>query len=233
MRAFIRVGAAAGLFLVGVLAGPAAQAGAVVPATAGCGADDGYGGGLPCDLEVAVLTPACDGDVPRLRYAVTAPGGGQTVDVTFVHPDGDDVVHAGRSLDGTVLWPGAVVDDAGTGVDWPGWRLENGAWVAGDEYDWARPSVQVAFTVDGSTVSGVVDYPASTPACVADPERSDVLVAGDDTAAGPAAGERAEVLSATGASAGPVVLIASGLLLAGVAGVLARRGGRGAERPEA
>ncbi len=231
MRAFIRVCAVAGLFLVAALAGPAAQAGAAVPPPpeAGCGsADDGYGAGLPCDVEVAVLTPVCDGDVPRLRYAVAPAASSGTVDVRFVHPGGDDVVHADQPLSGTVPWPGAVVDAAGAGVDWPGWRLEDGVWVAGDEYDWVRRSVEVAFDVDvdGAVASAVVAYPPSTPDCLTDPERSDVLVAGGGAAAGPPAAasvERAEVLSATGASAGPIALIAAGLLLAGAAGVLARR----------
>jgi len=79
--------------------------------------------------------------------------------------------------------------------------------------DWARPSVEVSFAVN-PTVSAVVAYPQPGAMCAAAPERSDVLSAG---------GERAEVLSATGSSAGPIALVAGGLLLAGTAAVLGVR----------
>jgi len=226
MRASSRVCAVAGLLLVAVGLGPAASAVAVAPTQAaapgGCAPADGYGPELPCEVDISLLTPVCDDDVPRLRYAVTPVGtDATTVTVTFVNPVGDDVVYTDQPLTGTVLWPGAVVDATGRPVDWPGWRLEDGVWVQGDEYDWVRPSVEVSFAVNPTT-SAVVAYPPSSPVCAGQPERSDVLVAGaEPAAAGPT--ERAEVLSATGSSAGPVVLVATGLLLAGAAGVLAAR----------
>lgn len=224
MRAITRACAVAGLLLAATGLAPAASAAptVAVPAAVDACGGDGYGGGLPCEVAVTTLQPVCDGDVPRLRYAVTATGV-ETVDITFVGPDGADVVHTGQPLSGTVLWPGAVVDAVGAPVDWPGWRQEDGAWVAGDEYDWVRPSVEVAFAIGDRSASTVAAYPDSAPGC--DPERSDVLVAVDDPVAAPPA-ERAEVLSATGSTSGPLVLISAGLVLAGVGGVMLARGRR-------
>ncbi|UZN04168.1 LPXTG cell wall anchor domain-containing protein [Cellulomonas sp. S1-8] len=226
MRAFIRVCAAAGLVLAaGGLAPAAATAATPAPSPSVEQDDctrgtDGYGTELPCEVELTVLTPICDNDVPRLQYAVTPVGSDETtVTITFVNPTGDDLVYADQPLTGSVLWPGAVVDGSGKGVDWPGWRLEGGTWVQGDEYDWVRPSVEVAFEVN-PTASAVVAYPPSSPVCLTAPERSDVLVAGP-AAAKPAA--TAEVLSATGSTAGPLALVAGGLVLAGGAGVLVAR----------
>ncbi|MBO0901186.1 LPXTG cell wall anchor domain-containing protein [Cellulomonas sp. zg-ZUI22] len=230
MRAFIRVCAAAGLVLALTALAPSATA--ATPAPPASAQDDctrgtdGYGAELPCEVEVAVLSPVCDGGVPRLQYVVQPVGTDHTtVTVTFVNPTGPDVVLADQPLSGSVLWPGAVVGADGTGLDWPGWRLENGTWVVGDEYDWVRPSVEVQFSVN-PTASAVVAYPPSSPVCLTQPERADVLSAGVEPAAGgtqAAPAERAEVLSATGSSAGPIALIGAGLVLAGAAGVLAAR----------
>ncbi len=224
MRAITRACAVAGLVLTMAGIAPAAASATPLPTEPAVADDctrgtDGYGAALPCELEVTVLTPICDGDVPKLRYVVTPVGSDRTtVDITW--GDGQ-VVYTDQPLSGTVLWPGAVVGADGTGVDWPGWSLVDGEWVEGDEFDWVRPSVTVAFHVNPAA-SAVVAYPPSSPTCLTAPERSDVLVAGDTpVAAAPAA--RAEVLSATGSQVGPLVLIASGLVLAGAAGVVAAR----------
>lgn len=240
MRAVIKICTVAGIVLATAALAPAAAAApgavasaavvpaAVVPAPGGCAQDaDGYGGEAPCELEVTTLHPVCDGDVPRLRYDVT--GAGRTdVEITFVNPEGAHVVHSGQPLSGSVLWPGAVVDEAGAPVDWPGWRRDAGTWVVGDEYDWVRPSVQVMFRLgDAPAASAVVAYPPSAPDCLTEPERSDVLVAGDEPAAPAAPVERAEVLSETGSTVGPIALISAGLVLAGIGGVMAARHRRG------
>lgn len=223
MRTYLKACAVAGLVLAATTLGPAASATIVeTPANDGCTRDvDDYGAELPCDLDLTVLTPICDNDVPKLRYVVTPTGTDRTtVTITWANPSGADVVYADLPLSGTVLWPGAVQDASGKGVDWPGWRLVGDEWVEGDEYDWVRPSVEVGFQVNPSA-SAVVAYPPSSPVCLTSPPRTDVLSAGPEPAAAPAA--RAEVLSATGSSAGPIALIAGGLVLAGAGGVLAAR----------
>lgn len=84
--------------------------------------------------------------------------------ITFVNPTGDDITFSQQPLHGRAPWPGIVLDDDGAVVDWPGWRLEGGVWVAGDEYDWAVGAVVVEFEA-GEVVDAVVDYPAATPTC--------------------------------------------------------------------
>lgn len=225
MRTYMKACAVAGLVLAATTLGPAASATVVDGANDGCTRDaDEYGAELPCDLDLTVLTPICDNDVPKLRYVVTPTGTDRTtVTITWVNPSGADVVYSDLPLSGTVLWPGAVQDAGGKGVDWPGWRLEGGEWVEGDEFDWVRPSVEVGFQVNPSA-SAVVAYPPSSPVCLTSPPRTDVLSAGAEPAAAPAApAARAEVLSETGSTAGPIALIAGGLVLAGVGGVLAAR----------
>ena len=61
--------------------------------------------------QVKLLTPICDNDVPKLKYEVVAVGSpNKTVTITWVNPDGADVVQSGLPLSGTVLWPGAKQD---------------------------------------------------------------------------------------------------------------------------
>lgn len=123
------------------------------------------------NLQLEILEPICDGDVPYLRYDAVVEGvepPPETATITFVNPSGDDYVLADQPLSGRVLWPGAEVDGAGDPVDWPGWSLVDGEWVVGDEWDWVRPSVEVLFEVN-PTLSRTVAYPPSSPDCATDP----------------------------------------------------------------
>ncbi|ACZ32027.1 LPXTG-motif cell wall anchor domain protein [Xylanimonas cellulosilytica DSM 15894] len=122
-------------------------------------------------LDVNVLQPICDGDVPYLEYAVTATGTtNDTVTITWQNPAGSDVVLADLPLTGRVLWPGAVVGANGEALDWPGWTQQaDGTWVEGDEFDWVRPSVDVLFEVNPEA-SATVAYPPSSPSCATNPE---------------------------------------------------------------
>lgn len=180
----------------------------------GClGATTSYGAPLPCQLNVNVLEPICDNDVPYLSYDVTAVGSpNTTVTITWIDPTdaGKSVVYANLPLHGRVLWPGAVVDAQGNPVDWPGWRkLADGTWVQGDEFDWVRPSVQVHFKVNPEATVTVA-YPPATPTCNDNPPSSQVL------ASEPSSGPTSQVLAATGADGTkPIVFAALGLVLAG------------------
>ncbi|WP_425955950.1 LPXTG cell wall anchor domain-containing protein [Xylanimonas sp. McL0601] len=123
----------------------------------------------PPSIDVSVLTPTCDGGAPYLRYAVVPTGtSADTVTITWENPTGDDVVLTGLPLTGRVLWPGAKVDAAGKATDWPGWHLEGSTWVAGDEFGWARPSVDVKFAA-GAEATKTVAYPESSPTCTTNP----------------------------------------------------------------
>lgn len=120
-------------------------------------------------LTARIFQPECDGDVPYLRYAVTATGTeNDTVTITWLNPSGDDVVQAGLPMSGRVLWPGAAVDASGAPLDWPGWRLEGGVWVEGDEFDWVRPSVDVKLEVNPE-LTMTAAYPPSSPSCATNP----------------------------------------------------------------
>ncbi|QAY69218.1 LPXTG cell wall anchor domain-containing protein [Xylanimonas protaetiae] len=121
-------------------------------------------------IDVTVLQPVCDGDVPYLRYAVVPTGTpNDTVTITWQNPSGDDVVMADLPLTGRVLWPGAKVDANGKPLDWPGWTQQaDGTWVQGDEFDWVRPSATVVFKVNPEATT-TVTYPPSSPSCATNP----------------------------------------------------------------
>ncbi|MEZ0446851.1 peptidase [Cellulomonas sp. ICMP 17802] len=167
---------------------------------------DAYGAPRVCQLQVQILTPICDNEVPKLKYAVEAIGSpNTTVTVTFINPTGPDVVYADLPLTGTVNWPGAVVGPDGRGIDWPGWtKLADGTWVQGDEFDWVRPNVQVLFQVNPEATVTVA-YPPSSPVCNTNPPDTEVL-ADNPTAA---------VLSATGSETQPLLLAGGALVLIG------------------
>lgn len=116
----------------------------------------------------------CVGDVPYFAWEATVDEGDSTVTaadsltITFRNPSGADHVISGQPLAGQLMWPGAAADSNGTGTDWPGWRLDNGTWVEGDEWDWTLPSVDVSFEVNPSAVINL-DYPLPSAVCAGPP----------------------------------------------------------------
>jgi len=183
-------------------------------------------------LTAQIFQPECDGDVPYLRYAVTATGTeNDTVTITWLNPSGDDVVQSGLPMSGRVLWPGAVVDASGAPLDWPGWRLEGGVWVEGDEFDWVRPSVDVKLEVNPE-LTMTAAYPPSSPSCATNPpgtvppeEPGEPTPGATVPAAVPAAAPPASgFLPQTGAGVAGLVAAAAALVAAGgVAIGVARR----------
>lgn len=178
-------------------------------------------------MEITVRTPVCDGDVPYLEYAVElADSDASTVTITWLNPGGDDVVQPDLPLSGRVMWPGAVVGDDGRGADWPGWRLEDGEWVQGDEYDWVRPSVDVLFESNPEAMV-TVDYPPSSPDCATNPPGEDEPAPSASQVANPvnaAADDRS--LASTGATVGLYAAVAAGLAAVGAAVLLLTRRAR-------
>lgn len=169
---------------------------------------DNYGVHQVCQLDVKILSPVCDNDVPKLRYKVVAVGSpNDKVTITWINPAGDDVVYADLPLEGTVNWPGAVEGPDGKGIDWPGWtQLSDGTWVEGDQYDWVRPNVNVLFQVNPEATMTVA-YPPSTPSCNTNPPGDESAVLADNP--------QTAVLSATGTDAGPLVMLGAGLVVVG------------------
>lgn len=194
------------------------------PANAAEGDDDSYVPPEPT-IELTVLSPICDGDVPYLQYAVDVTGTeNNTVTITWQNPGGASVVQSGLPLSGRVLWPGAVVGPDGRGADWPGWSLVDGTWVEGDEFDWVRPSVDVLFQVNPETTVSV-DYPPSSPDCATNPpgEENPPPPASEVSNPGTSATPDNPSLAATGATVGLYAAIAAGLAAVGAAIVMLTR----------
>ena len=204
---------AAAMLLVGGVAGPsAALASEIIP---GCEPGSGYVPGEDCEVLVEPLEPDCIDTVPTLPYAVgiNVPAGQppvDTIDITWVNPDGDDVVLDDQPLEGDLVWPGTVVGSDGQATDWPDWTQNaNGTWSRGDAFSWAVGTVDVVFGSNPSATLSV-EYP-DEPECR--PEGA-VLVSNPRPSG---------VLALTGA-AGPALAIGAGALLLGGTGlVLLRR----------
>lgn len=242
MRRAHAVVATAMLFVAGTAGSSSALTTQVIP---GCEPAEGYQPGQLCTVEVEPLEPGCLDTVPQLPYAVTvlgpddAPLPVDTIDITWVNPDGDDVVLVDQPLEGTLVWPGTVVGGDGRATDWPGWsRAADGTWSQGDEFSWATGSVEVMF---GSTpaVATTVAYPDGAecrPAGVVPVNNPGTTTPGGTpgtstpgtSTPGTTGGSTGlpAVLAQTGA-AGPALAIGAGaLLVGGTSLVLLRRARR-------
>ncbi|MCP2027053.1 putative repeat protein (TIGR01451 family)/gliding motility-associated-like protein [Flavobacterium sp. HSC-32F16] len=125
----------------------------------------------------------CSNNVPYVTYKVVADNFTPNNLVTIKWIDSANNVVAtqiDQPLSGTILWPGAVIDGNGNGVDWPGWLLANGQWTEGaDGFENTKTGVTMEFSVN-PTASIPVSYPAATSQCNARPTFA--IVANDDTA---------------------------------------------------
>ena len=174
----------------------------------------------PGELELTAIGAECFNDIPYLSYAIDFPAG-QSATITFLNPNGADIVYEDQPLSGAVLWPGASESPP----DWPGWILQDGVWVAADDgFLWARGNISVLFEVNPSTVL-TVSYPQSTEAC-ADPENIPDVVGGvvitPPTTPSQIGG--VEVLPFTGIPGGALAAVAfSALALGGLMVLSARK----------
>ncbi|MDR7371930.1 gliding motility-associated C-terminal domain-containing protein, partial [Flavobacterium aquidurense] len=142
-------------------------------------------------IKVTVIAPTmtvtansyCSNDVPYVSYNVTADNFTPNNLLTIKWIDSANNVVATQTnlpLSGNILWPGAVVDNNGIGIDWPGWLLANGQWIEGaDGFEKTRTGVTMQFSLN-PTVDVVVNYPPATPQCNARP--TFVIQANNDTA---------------------------------------------------
>ncbi|MFF2372306.1 LPXTG cell wall anchor domain-containing protein [Agromyces sp. NPDC058110] len=218
---------AAALVLVG---GQAAVAEEVVPSPG-----PGYVPEVPVEPSLGGSTAVgvCDNDAPYIFFSVelTDPdgiatsnsarlilngAGGQTMEI----PLGE---LQGGSLSGSVLWPGASVDENGNADGWPGWEFVNGAWSeTTGNFAWTR-SVTSATIAVNPEVDVALSYPPATPACT-DP-------AGSTPAGTMAESVNGESLPHTGVAAWtlPLGLAAVGAAVVGLVLVLLRRRRTGIE----
>ncbi|RED21904.1 gliding motility-associated-like protein, partial [Flavobacterium cutihirudinis] len=125
----------------------------------------------------------CSNNVPYVSYNVTADNFTPNNLLTVRWIDSANNVVATQTdlpLSGDLLWPGAIVDSNGVGVDWPGWLLVNNQWIEGaDGFENTRTGVTVEFSLN-PTVNYAVSYPPATPQCNARP--TFVIEANDDSA---------------------------------------------------
>ncbi|MBB4802426.1 gliding motility-associated-like protein [Flavobacterium nitrogenifigens] len=128
-------------------------------------------------------TPICVNDVPYIDYVVTAVNFTPVNGVTIAWADSNNNIISTMNnlpLSGRVLWPGAVVDGNGKGIDWPGWIFENNKWVQGaDGFEKLRPTAILTLTLNPSETI-TVNYPPSDPYCTARPTFA--IIANNDTA---------------------------------------------------
>ncbi|TDO23585.1 Ig-like domain-containing protein [Sediminibacterium goheungense] len=155
------------------------------------------------------VTAVCIGDVPYVQYKVTPNflAGANPVTLTWLNTDKSVVtaqaVQANQSTTATILWPGAVVDANSKPVDWPGWIIQNGVWVQGnDGFEKTRPTAYLVFSVN-PTDTVQLSYPPASPACVASPDKYELLAGSIGTNHTICAGAPANTLtSITNASGG-------------------------------
>ncbi|WP_207784951.1 gliding motility-associated C-terminal domain-containing protein [Flavobacterium sp. HTF] len=142
-------------------------------------------------VKVVVVAPTmtitansyCSNNVPYVTYNVVANNFTPTNLLTVKWIDSSNNVVATQTnlpLSGNILWPGAIVDGNGNGVDWPGWIFANGEWTEGvDGFENTRKQVTMQFSLN-PTQDVVVEYPAPSAGCNAQP--TFVIKANNDTA---------------------------------------------------
>ncbi|WP_449404066.1 T9SS type B sorting domain-containing protein [Flavobacterium hibernum] len=133
-------------------------------------------------------TAICVNDVPYVDYVVTPVNFTPINGVTIAWANSSNTVITTMNdlpLSGRILWPGAVVDQAGKGIDWPGWIFQNNKWIQGaDGFETLRPSATLTITLNPSQTI-TVTYPPSEPLCTLRPTFA--IVANDDNV-GPISG---------------------------------------------
>ncbi|AWK06730.1 hypothetical protein HYN56_21855 [Flavobacterium crocinum] len=130
---------------------------------------------------IVTATPICVNDVPYIDYVVTPINFTPVDGVTITWADSNNNVVTTMTelpLSGRVLWPGAVVDGNGKGIDWPGWIFENNKWIQGaDGFEKLRPTVNLTISLNPSETI-TINYPPSDPYCTSRPTFA--IVANDD-----------------------------------------------------
>ncbi|MRX67633.1 T9SS type B sorting domain-containing protein [Flavobacterium resistens] len=138
---------------------------------------------IEAPVMTVTATSICVNDVPYLDYSATPVNFTPVNGVTITWADSNNNVVTTMTnlpLSGRVLWPGAVVDQNGNGIDWPGWVFQDNKWIqAPDGFENLRPTATVTISVNPSETI-VVNYPPADPYCIARPTFA--IVANDDTA---------------------------------------------------
>ncbi|MHC0443430.1 HYR-like domain-containing protein, partial [Flavobacterium sp. 3-210] len=138
---------------------------------------------IEAPVMTVTATPICVNDVPYIDYVVTPVNFTPINGVTIVWADSNNNVVTTMTnlpLSGRVLWPGAVVDQNGNGIDWPGWVFQDNKWIqAPDGFENLRPTATITISVNPSETI-IVNYPPADPYCISRPTFA--ILANDDTA---------------------------------------------------
>ncbi len=127
----------------------------------------------------------CSDNAPYVSYTVTGDNFVPTGLLTINWIDSANKIVATQTnmpLNGSVLWPGAIVDANKKATDWPGWILVGGQWIEGnDGFELTRPAVKMQFSLN-PTKTVVVNYPSAISGCNAMPTFG-INASNDDDAA--------------------------------------------------
>jgi choice-of-anchor A domain-containing protein len=115
-------------------------------------------------------TPTCIKDAPYVTYNVSANfnTSGESALIEWVNKDGK-VIHQNNSqpLNGTILFPGTIVDQNGIATAYPGWNQASpGKWepITDIFSSLLEPGATIRVTV-GTSESVAITYPKSTSTC--------------------------------------------------------------------
>jgi len=119
-----------------------------------------------------VATSKCANDAPYLDYTITPSyTTSETATIEFINSEGKVVqTKTSQALTGSILFPGATVDNTGKGNAWPGWASQGGKWVEVADLNGsirkAGAKIRVTLT---PTKTIDISYPATTTGCRTSP----------------------------------------------------------------
>ncbi len=138
---------------------------------------------IEAPVMTVTATPICVNDVPYIDYVVTPVNFTPVNGVTIAWANNNNTVITTMNdlpLTGRLLWPGAVVDQTGKGIDWPGWVFQDNKWIeAPDGFETLRPLAKLIISTN-PTETITIEYPKAEPYCTARPTFA--IVANDDNA---------------------------------------------------
>lgn len=122
----------------------------------------------PASLAVTA-TPYCFNDAVRVDYSIPAfAGSSTTVDISWI-TTGSRLVEQlnDQPVSGTLLYPGAVVDGADMGIEWPGFVFMGGSWMSVP--DDRIPEIILRVSLGTDFAETTVTYTRNSPSCLTQP----------------------------------------------------------------
>lgn len=193
--------------------------------------DDDYPLPTPRTVGVGGVSTVCVDDVPWIEYSIKPQGFVPTglATLTIYDKYGKPIeTHPNMELSGSLLYPGAKVDEKGNATAWPGWvKDEKGNWIElpkGVGTAVWREGVVIRVDVNPTAFTDLIHYPDASPECAGPevtgvaPEAAEPQGAVTPAATGvlPSAGE----LPSTGSDAtqsflqlGVLMLVVGGVVL--------------------